>query len=380
MSWQGNKINEVPNPVQMDLNHNDLKSGETRALNIRRDTDVVKYPGISLLDIDQSIIEYLDKKIDPHVEEAGNIIKVPVVYGSPERWKAAKKDGVFRDFNGKIQLPVLMIRRESFAKNESMMSLNRHLTYPVMTKYSEKNKYDKFSIYNSSVKPVNSVYAVTVPDHIKITYKFMVWTELVEQMNSVLEKINFASEDYWGDEKRFRFRVYMGDYSNNIEVVTGKDRMVKTEFTATVMAYLLPSSFEDKKNTMEKLLTPRKMIVTEGAVNTIDTQNIDERRIKASLIDGYVMLDSEKKEMVPPTISMQSDSLGAASIEKIKNSYQNLISNTIISGEESGIWHMAPNNSTDYGEEGWMAYDGNYHYIYVNGEWKRQPITNFNQF
>ena len=43
-------------------------------------------------------------------------------------------------------------------------------------------------------------------------------------------------------------------------------------------------------------------------------------------------------------------------------------------------WHNAPSSSTDYGEEGWMAYDNNYHYIYTSGSWKRQSLTNFSNF
>ena len=36
-----------------------------------------------------------------------------------------------------------------------------------------------------------------------------------------------------------------------------------------------------------------------------------------------------------------------------------------------------PKTSDDYGEEGWMSYDDAFHYIYVNGQWLRQPIADF---
>jgi len=367
MSWQGNKNNPVPNNLQLDKGHSDLKIGDNRAFNTRRDKDTIKYPGISLIDIDEAIIKYLDEHISPRVVDMGNSIKVPVIYGSPERWNSAKKDGVFRDFNGKIQLPVLMVKRASFTKNESLMTLNRHLTYPVLTNYTEKNKYDKFSlITKTGVKPVNAIYSVTCPDHIKITYNFMIWTELVEQMNAITEKINFAAEDYWGDEKRFRFRVYMGDYTNNMEVSTGQDRMVKTEFSATVMAYLLPDSFEDRQATVQKILTPRKIIISEEVTEHITKKNVDERRIKADFIDNYIVLKDDIKD------DMEQKNL--------KQAFSNLVTRTVVVEKDEPIWHTPPRSSTDYGQEGWMAYDGNFHYIYVNGSWKRQPITNFNNF
>ena len=44
------------------------------------------------------------------------------------------------------------------------------------------------------------------------------------------------------------------------------------------------------------------------------------------------------------------------------------------------VWHNPPQSATDYGEEGWMAYDDNFHYIYINGKWLRQPLANFSTF
>jgi hypothetical protein len=258
------------------------------------------------------------------------------------------------------------------------MTLNRHLSYPVMTKFTQKNQYDKFSTLNNTVAPVNAVHVITLPDHVKITYNFMIWTTYVEQMNTIIEKINFAAEDYWGDKKRFRFRVYVGDYANNMEISSGQDRMVRTEFSITVMAYLLPDSFEDKKLTTQKLLTPRKVVVSEGASENI--KNSNDNPVKASLNDGYIQLDSERNDLIPPVISSNVVTPDIDTVERIRIIYTNVINVSSASKQCCNIWHSAPINSNDYGEEGWMSYDGNFHYIYVNGAWKRQPITNFTAF
>jgi hypothetical protein len=309
MSWQGNKTNVQPNNVQAPPSVSDVKIGENRALNTRRDTDTVRNVSTKLLDIDTAIFNYLDKEINPHVVSTGNSrIKVPIIYGSPERWKSARVDGVIRDYNGKIQLPLLMLKRNSVAKNESLSTFNRYLTYPVMAKYTQKNQYDRFSILNKTVAPVNNVFAITLPDHVKITYDFMIWTEYVEQMNTVIEKINFSADDYWGDNKRYRFRVYVGDYTNNVEINSGKDRMIRTEFNITVMAYLLPDSFEDKKLTTQKLLIPRKVVVTEGISNNLnpsDNYSVpnDPNSVQASLVDNYIELNSQIGTLPPPVIS-----------------------------------------------------------------------------
>jgi len=382
MSWHGNLNNTPPNPTTQPDSVSRVKIGENRAFNTRRDTDTVKNVGISLEDIDSTILNYLDGEINPYVLTEGNTrTKVPIVYGNPERWKSTQVDGVFKDYNGKIQLPVMMFTRENFTKNESLMTLNRYLKFPVMTKYTEKNKYDKFSLLNNTAVPVNSVYMITLPDHIKITYKFMVWTELVEQLNGVIERINFATEDYWGDKRRYRFRVYAGDYSTPVEITAGKDRVVRSEFTLTVMGYLLPESFEDKTPTMQKLLTPRKVIVTsEATSDSLSNKPVSDSPVKTVLKDGFIELTEEAPDLKPAPITFEDATVGNT-LQQIKTAYVNMITGGLkSSGTNVNIWHPAPANATDYGEEGWMAYDGNFHYIYVGGMWKRQPITNFTNF
>ena len=381
MSWQGNIQNTPPNNVQKPDAVSDVNIGENRAFNTRRDTDKVKNVGISLEDIDTTIFNYLNDYINPSVViEGNNRIKVPILYGSPEKWKSTQIDGVFKDYNGKLQLPLLMFKRESFTKNESLMTLNRYLNFPVMTRYTEKNKYDKFSLLTNAVAPVNNVFMITLPDHIKITYNFKVWTELVEQLNGIIEKINFATEDYWGDKERYRFRVTAGDYSTPVEVEVGKDRVVRSEFSLTVMGYLLPDSYEDRKLTTQKLLTPRKVIVgSETTTTAVNTEYTSDSKIKTVLKDNFVMLADEADKMRAPAPSSATDKSQAETLQQIKNAYVNLV-NAGVTTVTPNIWHIPPTSATDYGEEGWMAYDGSYHYIYVGGMWKRQPITNFTGF
>ena len=38
--------------------------------------------------------------------------QVPVIYGSPERWKSIQKDAYYRDKKGAIMMPIIMFKRE----------------------------------------------------------------------------------------------------------------------------------------------------------------------------------------------------------------------------------------------------------------------------
>jgi hypothetical protein len=365
-----------------------FKDTKNRALDVRRDQDPKKDFTITLLDIDTAIVKYIQDVINPTVIDAGESIKVPIIYGNPEKWNAAKNEGYLRDQQGKIQLPIIMFKRTSFNKNESMMSMNRYLSVPIITKFDQKNKYDKFSVLNQTIAPVNSIYSLSLPDHIKVEYEFIVWTEYVEQMNGILEKINFAAEDYWGDPQRFKFRVSINDYTNTTETPTEKDRIVRSTFSLSVFSYLLPESFEDRKKTMDRFLTPRKIILTSETIFNDEMKEVS-RDVKKnsygnpsnpyySIPGGPISSNDDSWRFPEPSIvTERSTTEGGRVLEKIRQSYAALIQQTSISQTDGScceIWHDPPSTPNDFGEEGWMAYDGSYHYIYAGGIWLRQSI------
>lgn len=389
MAWKGNPNNPAPNPINNTQNIADKKTTVNRATQIRRDTDEFKTFTVSLLDIDTAIFTYLDTVINLTVEDNGENVKVPIFYGSPERWKAIQSDGYLRDNQGKLQLPAIMYKRNTVAKNENLATLNRHLTVQVYKKYDEKNKYDKFSILTKKSAPVGQLLNVTLPDHVTLTYEFMLWTEYVEQMNALIEKINFAAEEYWGDPKRFKFRVYINDYNNTTEVNSGKDRMVRTTFNMTVQSYLLPDSFENKKSTTTKSITNRKIVVTSETVNGIqmDIAKADIRANSYKKPAPYHFVNplvADGTDPAMPKIDLVDGNssinlpISQSVVQSIVNAYSNLAN---IKAESCcTIWQKPPTDENSYGEEGWMAYDENYHYIYINGKWLRQPLNNFNCF
>lgn len=304
MAWRGNTVkpivNTTYNPVSNGPEMSQSKKAETqdgalrvknRAFAMRRDKDKEKSPSINLIDIDSTILSYMDTVISPTVVDAGRQVKVPINYASPERWKAIRKDGYVRDKNGKIQTPVIAFRRTTMQRNDQLLSFNRYLQYPVVKKYSEKNKYDKFSIL-SGFKKTKEIYSVALPDHIIINYDFIVWTELVEQGNKIVELINFSTEDYWGDKNRFKFRTRISDYNFETAVEAEQDRIVKTTFTLMVYAYLLPEKYENYKATVQKAFTPRKIVFDSEMVGSIEdieiaTASKPKEIIESKVATGY---------------------------------------------------------------------------------------------
>ena len=241
------------NPLKKDLNRaNQIKSEKG---NIKK--------SVTLFDIDYAMMSYLEDVALPTLEDGnGQILKIPVIYGNSERWKGARRDGVYRDVKGKIQLPIMMLRRTSIAKNDSMPMFNRHVSYRAYSKYNKNNRYDKFSILGNQ-KPSYEVYNVTMPDYIEVTYECMAWTNYIEHLNTVIESLSFASDEYWGDKTKFKFLTTISDYNVVNEVGENTERINRVEFSLTVKAYLLPEKFDGEDTTKKSFSTKRVIVSTE---------------------------------------------------------------------------------------------------------------------
>lgn len=303
MAWRGPtspNTNPVPNPINNGSNFANSVKTENRANQIRRDTDKQKGFSITLLDVDTTIFSHLNNTVNPTVIDNGHQVKVPINYASPERWKAIRKDGYMRDKNGKVQCPAIVLRRTTMQRNDQLITFNRYMSMSAVRTYSEKNKYDQFNVMNG-FKPTQEIYSLALPDHVVINYDFTIWTEKNEQLNSIVEQINWATEDYWGDKRRFKFRTSISDYSFQIETQSDQDRMVRATFTMMVYAYLLPETFENKKSTLQKSFTKRKVVFNTEVAGTADefrkklfgepTQSIKPNVVMGELEDAKNYID-----------------------------------------------------------------------------------------
>jgi hypothetical protein len=70
----------------------------------------------------------------------------------------------------------------------------------------------------------------------------MIFTEYIEQMNKIVESINYASDSYWGDPEKFSFRAMIDDFNMVTELNQGSDRTVKTEFNINLLGHIVPNT------------------------------------------------------------------------------------------------------------------------------------------
>jgi len=98
----------------------DNRPSANKAEQISRKDDINQDISIGLKDHDEAIMYYFNNVIRPSVIINGNRTNVPVIYGSPERWKSVQKDGYFRDKEGKLQAPLIMFKRDSVEKRRDL--------------------------------------------------------------------------------------------------------------------------------------------------------------------------------------------------------------------------------------------------------------------
>ena len=234
------------------------KLPKNRALQYKKES-IEQGKGVKLYDVDLAIAEHMIDTVLPTVEIFAEKQKVPVVYGNPERWKSVQKDGYLRDKKGMLQIPLVMFKRNSIERNDALSNtMNRHVSYPSVSKYSKKHKYDRFSAMTATEKPVE-MYDIVIPDYVTLTYEVIIWTDFTEHMNKVVEAFQYATDEYWGDKSGFKFRVKIDSFDNTTEISEGSQRIVRTNFTMAVNAYLLPEQF-DNESTHKKSITPKKVI------------------------------------------------------------------------------------------------------------------------
>lgn len=386
-SWKGNSQNPAPNTAQQPDTLSEKKIGDNRAHHVRRDQDDRKDFTIGLYDIDESILIHLEK-MNLHVVDDGNQVKVPFFFGSPDKWVSAKRDGYIRDKQGKIILPAMILKRTNSEMDPGLQFFNRYVNVPVMRKYSEKNRYTQFTALAGRNTPVREVFNMVMPSHMVLTYQFIIWTESVEQMNKLVEQLQYDSKDYWGSPKGFRFRTKIDSFGHTTELVEGDDRVVKTEFNLTTHGYVLPETLtklDSQKATTQRMLTPKKVIMGVEVVRSdFDMSGVADNSEKWRNL-AYPNLRKDDVVASPPlSFGTDTDSSGFSSIRPLSQGEKTRVVEglrVIASNVRSSVWKLPPpETSASPGEEGEISFDNDFYYIYSGGQWKRVPIALFNTF
>lgn len=249
---------------QLNPNEDETGISFNRSTKLSSRGDTAKQLTIGIQDLDEAVFYYFNEVIQPFIYQNGQRRNVPVIYGSPERWKSFQKDGYYRDKDGAIMMPLIVIKRNSIAKDRSVtnkLDANMPNLYASFQKgFNSKNAYSNFAALNNKI-PTKQFYAVAVPDYVTLEYSCIIQTYYMEQLNKIIESVEYASDAYWGNPERFKFRAFIDSFTTATELTAGQDRLVKGTFNIRLRGYIIPDTIQKDLNSIKKYNSKSKVII-----------------------------------------------------------------------------------------------------------------------
>jgi hypothetical protein len=81
----------------------------------------------------------------------------------------------------------------------------------------------------------------------------------MEQLNRVIEALQYAENSYWGDKNRYYFRVNIDTFPSVVSYTQGEERTVSSKLSLKLHGYLIP-------DTINAYLSKNASYVTKGQV------------------------------------------------------------------------------------------------------------------
>ena len=130
-------------------------------------------------------------------------------------------------------------------------------------------KSSYFNLLNNRVQTEQFIVNV-VPDYITLTYSWTIQTYYVEQLNKIIEVVNYASDSYWGDPERFKFKASIDSYSTTVEITDNTNRIVKGTFSIKLFGYVVPDTIQKELTAIKKYNSKSQVIISAETVTNIN--------------------------------------------------------------------------------------------------------------
>tara|TARA_Y100000114_G_scaffold28574_1_gene24348 strand:- start:4682 stop:5689 length:1008 start_codon:yes stop_codon:yes gene_type:complete len=250
--------------IPLPTNENETGIPFNRSEKLSWKGDSTKPFAIGIQDLDEAVFYYFRNVIKPFVYQNGERREVPIIYSSPDRWKSFQRDSYYRDKKGAIMLPIIVINRNSIEKDRTVynkLDANGPNLYGTFQRaYNPKNFYSNWAAIKNKI-PAKQFYAVAVPDFVNLEYSVLVQTYYMEQLNKIIEACEYASDAYWGNPERFKFRAFIDNFTTQTELVAGRDRLVRGTFNIRLRGYIIPDTIQKDMSSINKFNTKSKFVI-----------------------------------------------------------------------------------------------------------------------
>lgn len=254
----------IDRPTAYSADAKTIDDIQNRGLDVKREDGDQSPIIVTLMSIDEIIVNHLTDTIKPSINDNGTVRPVPILYGTPERWSTFRKDGFIREPNSdKAVTPVILLRRTSMDRGKLMNPSNKYIQTSWEAGWNKRNAYDKFSIVNH-IAPSREFHAVVIPDYVDINYEVIIWTEYEEQMSDVIGQLQVENDEFWGTRNGYKFRVRIDKFDSQSTLESTQDRLIRTQFSMKVGAYLIPERMVKNFKitpTTAKIFTAKKAVI-----------------------------------------------------------------------------------------------------------------------
>ena len=256
-------------------NDNEQQTGiqfnRSTKLSFREDT--TKQFKVGLEDIDEAVFYYFNNIIKPFVYQNNERVSVPVIYSSPENWKSFQRDGYYRDKNGAIMLPIIAMNKTNIQKDRTVANKldanHPNMYFSTSTSYNSKNSYSNFDILNNR-KPIKKYHLSVIPSYVTIEYSCLIQTYYIDQLNKIIEAIEYSSDSYWGDPERFKFRTFIDNFLPTVNITSENERYAKSTFNLRLRGYILPDNIQKDLNSAKLYYSKSNINITSEIVSDIN--------------------------------------------------------------------------------------------------------------
>lgn len=298
-----------PNPKVTEGLQQDLLLN--RALQTRRDDDVIRTKKRTLYDIDFAIKWYIDNEIQPQIVDNEMVISVPVIFANGEKWDNVRRLGYLRDEKGMLQSPLIMLKRSTAVERDNMRTLdvNRMPAENFLTarqKYNARNRYEDelYPIPNIEKAQSDKIYVVDIPKYMTVEYEMMLWCDFTTQLNDVVDQILPYGRYLWGNEGN-RYETAIGSITFETVNTSGEDRLVRATIPLTVQGTLL-SQQEARTETLKTMYSVKKVsfdVVVDYGI--LDSTTVPSKLLNLNFNDNSVsiILDGTSIKITPAIMS-----------------------------------------------------------------------------
>lgn len=253
----------------------------TRESSMDRRNDTVKVPKVGLFDIDFGIFYNLKEVWKPTVIENDVNIPVPVMFANGEKWAQIRANGFLRDQGKKVQSPLIILKRND-VQEDTRIAMPPGQTWGGNSTFHPKTRvipykttgmqFDKTAGQYLS-KDSYEFYLIDIPDYVRLTYDLIIWTDLQEQMNVLIQGLIPMSNHMWGDYWKFR-TVITSTTHDNVNV-PGEDRLIKTTMQLQVDGYLR-NDYEYQQSKIQKAFSIKRVKFLEEGTDQILFDQIND--------------------------------------------------------------------------------------------------------